>query len=57
MILCNLIQMVLLDVVAVPEVFSSAPLVILIIIGSGAVLVIGVALLKYFLVDRDRKKK
>jgi len=52
-----IVNKLLLDVVSVPDVSGAIPFIVFILIGIGLALVVGAALLLYFLVFRNRKKK
>ena len=57
MILNGLANKVMLDVISVPDVSNAVPLFIVLAIVSGIALIIGVILLLYFLVFKNKKKK
>jgi|GEM_PF-1288191 len=57
MISSLIVNKLLLDVVSVPDVSGAIPFFIFILVGIGLALVVGAALLLYFLVFRNRKKK
>ena len=57
MILNGLVNKVMLDVISVPDVSNAVPLFIVLAIVSGIALIIGVILLLYFLVFKNKKKK
>jgi hypothetical protein len=57
MILNGLANKVLLDVLSVPDVSNTLPIFIALAIVSGIALIVGVILLLYFLVFKNKKKK